>query len=429
MHRFNTTQSATFKYFGDKPKAILCALIIAGAATLASCSSNNNDTPDADTSDGTDNPPLGSGISGQYAFAATRASDYGSGRIDRISLNDGNVVDGSFPATTSDISVASDGKDVYQIGRYKLDSITRFDPVDTSIVDYQISVNDPDESIVSANPQSIAFIDSTKAYLTRRGSDKLWIIDPDPDATENFKLGEIDLGAYDTDLPDMTDAIIVDDKLFVIVERLLEQPNLDQIPDKKGFLIVIDTRTDQEIETNQSVSDLKGIELLVTNPTALQYNEMTGEIYVVGRGNYYEDPDITGSFYSGGLQAIDPTTYQQTPLIDDGTETDNQGFFYDAEIINSQLGYLLTYTGYTETTLRTFNPTLGTLNDTLFEGLQDTDITLLEKGPDNHLWVGINDSTPGFVRIDLGTGLMATERVRTELIPTALTFIDIAPQQ
>ncbi len=398
-------------------------LLAASLLALSACSSRSSDgesgsmtpTPPA-------NPPLGSGDSGDFAFVAARASDYSSGRIDRISLDDGNTVDGSYPATLSDIAVTTDGENLYQIGRFNIDSVTRFDPADTSVVDYQISVVEGSEQ--TSNPQSIAFIDQTKAYLTRRGSDKLWIINPGTPDAGNFKIGDIDLGAYDTDLPNMTDAIIVDDKLFVLVERLRETPTA-QIPEKVGYLVVFDTRTDTEIQTNQSPGDLKGIELLVTNPASLQYNEETGEIYVVGRGNYFENASVTTDFHSGGIEVIDPTTYEHSLLIDDGTDDDNEGYFFQAEVINANLGYLLTYASFGVTTLRTFNPTTGILNDGVVEGLQDVDITVIEEGPDNHLWVGINDATPGFYRIDLATGELVSERVATSLIPIDVVFINV----
>lgn len=390
-------------------------IIATSIIALGACSSSNNDAPTSDIppADDTD-----------FAFVATRSSDFESGRIDRISLDDGNTINGSYPATFSDIVVTNDGKNLYQIGRYKIDSVTRFNALDTSIVDYQYSVNGDDAVI--ANPYAIAFVDQTKAYLTRRGSDNLWIIDPSPESEAGFKIGELDLGAYDTDLPNMTDAIVVDGKLFVLIERLLEQPSGAQIPDKSAYIAVFDTSTDTEIQTTQGSNDLKGIELIVRNPTALQYNQATGEIYVVGRGNFFESSDITTDFHSGGIEVIDPTTYEHSLLIDDGTDADNNGYFTDAVVINAQLGYLVTYTGYQSSTLRTFNPITGLLTDDLFEGLQDTDITLIAEGSDAHLWVGVSGETPGFMRIDLATGLIAAERVTTELIPLDITFISIA---
>ncbi len=410
------------------------ALLAASLLALSACSSNDNDNdtdidptdPDESAETPTVNPPLGSPEEAQFAFFASRSSDFGSGRVDRISLDD-NTVSGSYPATLSDIAVGTDGENVYEIGRFNLDYVARYDPLDTSIVDYQISVVEDDGQ--TANPQSLVFIDETKGYLTRRSSNDLLIIDPNPETDADFVISEIDLGAYDTDFPDMTDMLIVDDRLFVLMENLTRLESGSQIPERRGFIAVFDTRTDIEIETNQSPGNLRGIELLVTNPTALQFNEETGEIYVVGRGNFFESSEITTDFYSGGIQVIDPTTFEHSLLLDDGTDDDNEGFFVDAVVINPNLGYLLTYIEFGVTTLRVFNPTTGVLLDTLFEGLQDVDITVLAEGPDNHLWVGINDATPGFIRIDLATGEIASERVATSLIPIDLVFVTVPAEE
>ena len=49
-------------------------------------------------------------------------------------------------------------------------------------------------------------------------------------------------------------------------------------------------------------------------------------------------------------------------------------------------------------------------------------------GPDNYLWVGINDTTPGFILIDTTTGDIAPERVATELVPTDVVFLTVDNQ-
>lgn len=381
-------------------------LALLGLLALSACSSSDTPTTTVDTN------------TTSFAFASTRASDYSAYRVDRISLTNGNTVVGSYPATSADSVITTDGTDLYQIGRFGTDTITRFDPVDTSIADYQYSVNQDGDA--SANPQAIAFLNSNKAYITRYGSNALWIINPDAASEEDFKIGEIDLSAYDADVPDMTNAIIVGSKLFVLLERLE-----GFVPNKVAYLAVIDTETDTEIQTNQGNDGLAGIELSVVNPTALQYNETTGEIYVVGRGNYFENSTVTTDFHSGGIEVIDPDTYEHSVLLNDGTDAENQGYFVDAEIVNANLGYLLTYASFGVTTLRTFNPTTGLLSEELFEGLQDADITTLAQGPDNHLWVGIAGESNGYMRIDLATGDFADELVTTELIPSGLEFISI----
>ncbi|MGQ7844908.1 hypothetical protein ACUNV4_10545 [Granulosicoccus sp. 3-233] len=381
---------------------------------LSACSSDSDDS-----AVGGDNVDL----SGQYAYVATRAADYGSGRIDRLSLEQGNVVVGSYPGAGSNIDVDTDGVSPYQIGKFMVDSITRYDAEDTSIVDYQYSVKG-DEPI-TANPTDLVFSGPNRAYLTRRSSNSLWIVDPAAETEEDFKLEEIDLSAYDTDLPDMTEAIIVDDKLFVLLERLQRLESGSQIPDKSAYVAVINTITNTEIDTGMGSDGLLGIELDVTNPSALQYNEETGLIHVVGRGNYFENEAITEDFHSGGVQSIDPGSYETTLILDDGSDAENEGYFVDLEIINAELGYLLTYAEFTVTTLRTFNPTSGELSADIIPGLDGVDITTLAQGPDNHLWIGINDDNPGFYRLDLSTGELAAERVATDLVPINVVFIDV----
>ena len=389
--------------------------------TLGACSSSDDNTQDTDNPGG---PIIGMPTDKtQLAFAFTRAANFGSGRIDRLSITDGNIVTGSYPATMSDNTVVTDGSNIYQIGRFNIDSVTRFDPQDTSVVDYQISVIG--DSTDTTNPQDLVFIDETKAYLTRRNSSSVLIVDPTPESDADFTFGEIDLSAYDVDFPNATDAIIVDDKLFVLMERLNDTTFTN---DNVGYVAVFNTRTDAEIDTLQGLNGLKGIELSVTNPTALQYNEATGSIYVVGRGNFFENPAVTADFHSGGIEVIEPTTYVHSLLLDDGTDESNQGYFVDAEVVAPELGYLLTYQSFGVTTLRTFNPTTGDLAEEPVAGLENVDITTLALGPDNYLWVGINDTTPGFILIDTTTGDIAPERVATELVPTDVVFLTVDNQ-
>lgn len=408
--------------------------------TLAACSSDDDDNTDVvpDDSDVTDVVPGDSDVTdvvpgdadtlpnNEFAFVSTRAADYGSGRVDRISLTDGYIVDGSYPGALSNISVATDGTSPYQIGKFGIDSVTRYDAIDTSIVDYQYSVQG-DEPVTS-NPQSIVFSSENKAYLTRRSSNSLWVVDPEASSEEEFKVDEIDLSAYDVDMPDMTDAIIVDDKLFVLMERLNRLESGSQIIDKTAYIAVFNTITDTEIDTEMGSDGLLGIELLVTNPTSLQYNEETGMIYVVGRGNYYESEEVIGDFHSGGVQSIDPTSYAQNLLLDDGTDAENEGYFVEVDVINDELAYLLTYEAFGVTTLRSFNPSTGVLSDEIMPELSSVDITTIATGSDDHLWIGINDDAPGFYRLDLATGELLADRIATELVPMNVVFIS-APQQ
>ena len=424
------------------PALLACSIVL-----LSACSSSDDDTDTSTLDEGSglgeetgSGTGSGSGLiaSGttQYAYTFTRSDDFESGQIERISITDGFIVDGTYPGTTSDHTLATDDEAVYQIGRFDIDNLTRFSASDTSVVDYQLSLIRDEQN--TTNPQSLVFFDEDLAYLTRRSSDSLLVLDPTPDpiTTDSLITGEISLAAYNRtvenedgaqviDLPDMTDAIIVDDMLFVLLE------NLDGfLPVNPAFVAVFSTITDTEIDTESSAQfPLLGIQLQTVNPTGLQFNETTGEIYVVGRGNFFNSPDVPGDAYTGGIESINPETFQTNLLVDDGTADDNNGFFTDAVIIDNMLGYVITLDGFAEdfssiNSLRTFNPSTGEVSDPI-DGIEQQSLTTLAVGPDNHLWVGVLDAVPGFVRIDLETGIPAQEQVVTSFIPTNVIFIDV----
>ncbi len=398
---------------------------IAQAPTPAFCETGippDTQTPDAAAS--------GDGAT-SYSYVFTRGPMRESAQIERISLTDGNVVDGTYPATDSDHRLATDGTSIFQIGRFDIDNLTKFDAIDTSAAQYQLSLLTDEPS--TTNPQSLVFVNNDFAYLTRRSSDSLLVLDPSPEplTTEALIMGEISLAAYNrpgdegaVDFGDMTDAILVGDKLFVLLE------NLDGFaPVETGYLAVIDVCTNMEIETGQGVGELQGIQLDVANPVSLHYNEATGLLYVAGRGNSFGNEAVTTDAYSGGVQSIDPDTFETALLIDDGTEADNNGFYTNLVVIDDTLGYAITFDGFDEdfnliSNLRSLNLETGEVSEPI-DGTAGQILTTIALGPDNHLWVGIQDDNPGFIRVNLEDGVPAQERVRTTLIPDDVLFLEV----
>ncbi|MDB3935167.1 hypothetical protein N9383_00425 [Granulosicoccus sp.] len=404
-------------------------MMVTCIASLGACSSSDDGDTQNSASNGNSTSFISTDETISYGFASTHNSITDSARIVRISLTDGNTVDGQYPDIESQIAAFTDDNSLYQIGRSN-DTLTKFSASDTSIFDYQISVSDL--QVANSDPRSIAFVNSDLAYLTRFSSDSVLIIDPTPAqlTSESLITGEIDLAVYNRgngeslDLPDMTDAVVVDDKLFVLLE------NLDNgSPALPGYVAVIDTRTGLEISTGQGVVPLQGIELQSVNPASLQYNEDSGLLYVVGRGNNTGDESVSGDAYSGGIEVIDPLTYQTRLAVDDGTAGANNGFFVDAVVINESLGYVVTQEGDNAegvdvNNVRSFNTQTGAVSEPV-AGTDQLSITSIALGPDNHVWVGVQDDTPGFLRIDIDTGEIADERVATQLIPDDIVFIEV----
>ena len=327
--------------------------------------------------------------------------------------------------------MATDGNNIYQIGRFRIDNLTQFGPIDTSIAGYQLSLLSEGDS--TTNPQSLVFVNDDLAYLTRRATDSLLILDPTPEenTTESLITGSLSLADYNTgsgdDLlfPDMTDALIVDNKLFVLMENL----NASFAPENPGFVAVFDTDTNLEIQTGEASIPFNGIQLEVANPTGLQFNEETGMVYVVGRGNLFNNAQAPGDPFTGGLEVIDPNTFESSLLVDDGDADNNNDFFNSAVVVNNELAYVMTIIFDDDfnpiTNLRTIDLATAEISEPVV-GLEGLNMTIMAIGSDNHLWIGIESDAPGYMRVDLDTGLVAPEMVRTDLIPSDVVFLEVS---
>lgn len=384
------------------------------ALVLTGCDDNNSGTVTS------------AGVTGSKAAIAMRAADYTSARIDLHDVANADLLLSYPAAPISDIAAATDGASVYQIGRLGMDNLTKF-VGDTNEVAYQFSVNGEE---TGANPYQIAFASEQKAYVLRYGSDKIWIINPSADTEAGFKLGELDVSAYDTQgAPEVGGGVVVGDKLYVMMERLDGWDVVTQ-----GYVAVFDTNTDTEINTGQGTEDgLLGIATGVQNPESLQYSEANGFVYLTGRGNVYGAEGGADRF-TGGVVSIDTESYEATLLLDDGTEAENQGFLQKAVITGADAGYVLSNTGgYSGlSTLRRFNPTTSALQDGAIAELETLDITTLAHAPGNQLWVGVNKtetvgtetvSMPYVQRVELADD-SAGDSFDTALVPLNIIFVE-----
>jgi len=407
-------------------------LVAAALGLLSACSSNDDAAPAPDTGMemeqgmemGMEMEPVTGSATGQYAFVAAAAG--GAGQTERYSLADNTQI-GTYPATMTDLRVATDGTHVYEIGRFGLNTITKYDINDTAAPVYQFSVNGEE---MQANPYDIIFVSETKAYVIRYGSTAVWIVDPSVDAMSeaDFKTGELDLSVYDTGgAPKASGAVLVGDRLFILMERL----DSAFAPSSVGYVAVFDTTTDEQINTGQGTDGLPGIALSTLNPSNIQYLAESDEIYVTGRGNIFGSPSVTGDPYQGGIETIDPTTYAIEMLVDDGTQDDNNDFFSSALVVSPSVGYLITNSGFDPTTfasidtLRSFNPTTGVLDPTPIAGLADTSVANLHLAPDGLVWVGIPGDAPGFTIIDPSTNMVVGEFLATTLAPLDVVFVEV----
>jgi hypothetical protein len=366
---------------------LAASLVFAG---IAGCSDN----------DSNDGNPMAS-ISEYQAVISTVSSVYDATDIQLVDLEENTLIasDGIAPSADSDITVSAHGTHFYRIGRYDIDTITKYSVTVPDTPIWQYSTKD-DDAEPTANPYHLVFASETKAYLLRYGSSVMWVVNPSAATEDQFKIGEIDLSAYDEGdgTPEMSDGIIVDGKLFVTLERQFWFDPSQYV----SYVAVIDTNTDTEIETNADGSDsLMGIPLHTHNAGSLAYSDGVG-IVVQSIGDYGSSwstpPRATA--YLGGIEVIDPDTYTTSLLVDDGDDSDHPyGLITDVAIVSDAVGYFTGYTGWQSISVYRFSPSTGAVEAQPLADFDGIDVRGLAVDPDQFLWVSVADG--GSPRVDV----------------------------
>lgn len=350
-----------------------------------------------------------------FAFASTRAADFSAGFYERISIGDTIELSGCTDSIASSDNVAdTDGVNLFGIGRFQQDNITRYN-AESLEADYQYSVVGEDG--VASNPYDIAFVSESKAYVARYGTTQVWIVNPSAASQEEFFIGEIDLSPYDTDgAAEMSQAVIVGDKLFVLMQRLKEfSPSID------GYIAVIDTNTDTEIATGQGEDGLNGIRLPMRNGMQMFFNEATNDLVVASTGDAFNDEAELADKLTGGVLLVDATDYSVDVLIEDDALGE---FVSNVVIASADKGYVVSFTGFGTSFLRAFNPSTGIVDIDPLAEFNGVDITTLQVGPSGNVWVGRADAAEnGFDLINPADDTLIGDRVRTELVPGSLVFV------
>ena len=350
----------------------------------------------------------------QKAVIATAASDWSSGAISIVDVDTFQATNNLLPSE-SDITVCAYGKYFYQIGRYGLDWVKKVDISDLDNPIWESSTMDDNDTVSSSNPHALVFVNATKAYLLRYGTNTAWIVNPSASSCGEFKIGTLDLSAYDDGdgSPEMTNGIVVGDKVFILLQRLDRNNNWKPLD---AYVAVFNATTDQEIDTGKGENGLKGIKLPVKNPGSIQY--VDGKIYVQAVGKWYGE-------YTGGIVSIDPTTYEVKLILDDGNDTYHPyGRISGMIIVNATKGYFVGYAGWGDNTLYSFNPSNGTVYGPV-SGLQHINIAGMENGGavDKYGRVWVTDATNHQIVILNATDDSIITTIDTELNPQKVVFV------
>jgi len=358
------------------------------------------------------------------AFVQTVAPDYTSSEVVHVSYDDKQVTSGYFIKDASDYSLVSYKDAVYHLGRYSLDTIDKYMTETTDAAVWSYSTQDSEDS-TSRNLYTMAFANEEKAYVVRYGSPKVWIVNPQATQAENFKMGELDLSAYGSEhsesTPRAADAIVTDGKLYIVMQRLD-----DSWVANTAYVAVFDTTTDAEIETNASSDDeVMGIPLAGKNPRENSLFVFENEVFV---SSYSQ-----GNLDNSKIEAINTNDFSKRNVITASDIADNTtGQIQHTVVESATKGYFVatrvvqSYPDpYMEaSTLYQFNPTTGEITTANVANTGEEDINFISYDSEGRLWMSVgSDSTPGIDVLDTSSNELSTERLLTELTPSAISFI------
>lgn len=267
----------------------------------------------------------------------------------------------------------------------------------------------------SSNPYEMHFVSASKAYVLRYGSPSIWIVDPSVSSAneEEFKIGEINLKAYDADgVPNMSNGLIHDGRLYVVMQAM----DASYVPGQ-AYMAVIDIATDTEI--NVDSNPLKAFELEVVNPVDI---DLQGDfIYVTGIGRYgsgTRDPE-----YTGGIEKVNINDFTSTLLIDDGDAvTHPYGQISGLSIISDTQAYFTAYAGWQNISLYEFNLSSGEVTSPAVENYVGVDIRATEVSPEGYLWVALGDFSDPLVDILDPSDNSVVDSLSLDKNPTQIHF-------
>jgi hypothetical protein len=364
------------------------------------------------------------------AVVQTIAPDYSNSEVAYLDAKTQQVASGYYLKDASDYTLSSFNGDIFHIGRFFIDTVTKYNASnitdrDTAIWSY--STQDSQDS-TSRNPYALVSLSENKAYLLRYGSSKVWIVNPQASSSEDFKTGELDLTSYipsdnSKDTPSPSSAIINDGKLYIAMQR-----TSDAWVSGVAYVAVFDTTTDVEIETNSNTEDnVKGIPLTGVNPLEHSLVASDDKVFVTTR-NGYSSVDLSLS----RIEEIDTGDYSIRQILNAGDIADNTASFIKASVVVSpEKGYFYTSQAiftpnYHEVgSIYEFNPTTGVVVTANIADTGTENISFIGLDAANFLWVSIADpSNPGVDVIDTTTNTKRINRLATTLNPGTIRFIE-----
>ncbi|MBI3610449.1 MAG: hypothetical protein HY204_07090 [Nitrospirae bacterium] len=255
------------------------------------CANNNNDHPAA-------GPAVG--------FVVT--TDFSVGNLSTLTTTTPRTAVTNVLGSTgvnSDSVIRAFGNRVFILQRTGANSILVIDPNNPSTPLANYTANDPGANAPQSNPQDMAFVSSSKAYISRYELNTILIVNP----LTGEQFGTVDLSQFsDADgIVEMGRMVIVNGKLYVALQRVDRNNGFTASND--SYVVVIDVTTNQVVDVDPNTPGVQPIVLKGRNPTDLVYLPSSDRIYLADTGTY-----ITSDAF-GGVEAVNPSTNATEGII------------------------------------------------------------------------------------------------------------------
>lgn len=332
----------------------------------------------------------------------TLNTDFSTGSVSTLGVNS------PWPVTPDRAFVCGDAVArtafglVFVVNRFGCDNIQVLDPAQgwATVAEYSVGVG--------TNPQDIAVLSLTRAYLTRYDSNDLLEINP----MTGSVLGSVSLASMldVDDWVDMHRMFVQGNFLYVQLQRL-DRRSFPWVPIAPSYLAVLDLATRQLVDLNGALPGAQGIPLAGTNPiNAMQLELSTGALLVPEAGAY-------GTVNDGGIERVDLAQRRSVGFLATGAQLGGDVVDFAQ---SPQRVYAVVADPSFVTRAYALHPVSGNLLSTVYdaEGYDLSDCLVTRQG---HLFLADRDFVNPGVRVyDAATGAPLAGPLVTGLPPFEL---------
>jgi len=329
-------------------------------------------------------------------------SDFSTGSMSAMDLSS-RAVSTDVASVFDDAAIRVYGGLIYVINRYGADNIQVIDPASGYATLRQFSVG------AGTNPQDIAFVSATKAYVSLYERSYIQVCNPSTGAL----LDTISLAQFaDADhLPEMAKMTMVGTRLLVAIQRL-DRLN-GYVPTGPGLVAVVDTQADTVLDADPATPGVQAIQLVGANP-------VTDFIPVPGTSNLWIGCAGVFGVNDGGVEAIDAVALKDVGVV--STEAQLGGDIGTVRWYNATHSYAIVSDASYNSSLVSFDPTSGAKIGTVRSpgGFSLPDCAIDDRG---EVLVADNGATTaGLYIYSAGTDALIAGPLNAGLPPVAIAF-------